>query len=73
MAVLPVNTIPVSYNRIGGLASASAKAHAGSREKFEADFKKELDSAQDKVDALYKKIEKQEQAENRTNNLSIKV
>jgi hypothetical protein len=34
MANIPINTVALNYNKIGGVAAASAKAHAGAKSEF---------------------------------------
>ncbi|TAH36099.1 MAG: hypothetical protein EYC62_03090 [Alphaproteobacteria bacterium] len=57
MTAVPVNTVAVNYTRIGGVAAASAKAHADARERFDIEVKQDLQRKQDKVDALSNKLE----------------
>ncbi len=73
MAVVPVNTVAVNYTRIGGLATASAKAHADAREKFDIEVKEDLRKTQDKVDALSKKLERENPDDQRDANGRVSV
>jgi hypothetical protein len=45
MSVNPANTVTVNYKQIGGIASAGAKAHAASRQKFESEETKAVQDA----------------------------